>query len=211
MHRRLSTRSAATVARRFALVAESFGETTAEIPQRAVGVVGVVTVDLPGGDDMRGVVGVIVPLRRRVQRTVTRIAPQIPRLVVVVFENDVGVPNAPRSFAHPRGELGDKVGRRIVDDAIHGVEAQAVEPVLLQPVQRVVDEKVAHRSAVLSVHIDRGAPRSLMTRVEKRRRIRMEVVAFRAEVVVNDIEQHHERARMRGIDEALEVIGTAVR
>ena len=30
-------------------------------------------------------------------------------------------------------------------DRVHGVEAQAVEAVLLQPVERVVDEEVAHR------------------------------------------------------------------
>ena len=44
-------------------------------------------------------------------------------------------------------ELGQEIGLRIVDDRVHGVEPQAVDVILLEPVQRVVDEEVAHRAA----------------------------------------------------------------
>ena len=47
----------------------------------------------------------------------------------------------------------DKV--RAVVHRMHRVHAQAVEMELLDPVQRVVEEEVAHRAAVLGVEVDR--------------------------------------------------------
>ena len=52
-----------------------------------------------------------------------------------------------------------------VDDRVHGVEAQAVEVVLLEPVERVVDEEVAHRARLSEV--DRGAPGRVLRPVKK--------------------------------------------
>jgi hypothetical protein len=43
------------------------------------------------------------------------------------------------------GDVFEDVARRWVDDGVHGVEAQAVEVILLEPVERVVDEKLPHR------------------------------------------------------------------
>ena len=87
-------------------------------------------------------------------------------------------------------ELGDEVQLAVVDDRVHGIEAQAVEAILLQPVERVVDEEVAHGAAVLAVEVDRRAPRRVMTVGEELRRVRVQLVAFRAEVVVDHVEQH---------------------
>ena len=39
----------------------------------------------------------------------------------------------------------------------------------------------------------------------------MEVVPFRAEVVVDDVEDEREPVRMAGVEEALQPFGTAVR
>ena len=51
---------------------------------------------------------------------------------------------------------------------MHGVEAQAVEVIFLEPVQRVVDEEVAHRPRLGAVDIDAGAPRRLVAVGEER-------------------------------------------
>ena len=64
--------------------------------------------------------------------------------------------------------------------------------------------------AALAVEVDRRAPRRLVPLGEELRRVRVQVVAFGAEVVVDDVEQHHEPARVRGVDEALQILGRAV-
>ena len=57
---------------------------------------------------------------------------------------------APLARAPPGCRLSDWIG-----DLVDGVEAQAVEAILLEPVERVVDEEVAHRPALVG---DGGAP-----------------------------------------------------
>ena len=47
----------------------------------------------------------------------------------------------------------------------------------------------------------RRAPRRLVAVGEERRRDAMQVVAFRTEVVVDDVDQHHEPARVRRVDQ----------
>src|SRR6187399_3299078 len=60
---------------------------------------------------------------------------------------------------------------------MYGVEAQAVEVKLVEPVERVVDEEVAHDAAVLAVEIDRMPPRSAMARGEELRCVSVQIVA----------------------------------
>ncbi len=117
----------------------------------------------------------------------------------------------PGSAARTAGrELGDDADGRGVRDRVHRVDAQAVEVELGEPVERVVDVEVAHRAAALRIEIDRRPPGRDMRRIEERRRVGVQVVAFRAEVVVDDVEQHHQAARVRGVDEALHVVRRAV-
>ena len=112
--------------------------------------------------------------------------------------------------AHFFRQLDENVRPRIVDDRVHRVEAQPVEMKFLEPVERVVDEEIAHRTRVWTVEIDRGAPVGMMPLGEERAGISVEVVAFRAEVVVNDVEQNHEPALMGGCDETFQVLGSAI-
>ena len=99
----------------------------------------------------------------------------------------------------------------IVEDGVDGVEAQAVEVVFLEPVQRVLDEEVAHdAAALLAVEVDAGAPGRLVTLGEERLGVGVEVVPGRAEVVVDHVEEHHQAERVRPVDEALQVVGPAV-
>src|SRR5207302_5140734 len=85
-----------------------------------------------------------------------------------------------------------------------------VETVLLEPVERVVNEEVAHGAALLAVVVDGRAPRRVMRRVEELRSVGVKVVAFGPEMVVHDVQKNHQRTRMRRIDEALELVRRAI-
>ena len=109
-----------------------------------------------------------------------------------------------------RGELRQEIGVRVVDDGVHRVESQAVEVVLLDPIQRVVNEEGAYDLAARVVEVDRVTPRRVMPRGEELRRVKMQIVAVGTEVVVDDVEQHHELTLVRALNEAFEIIGRAV-
>ena len=103
-------------------------------------------------------------------------------------------------------------------DVERHVEAQPVEVVLLQPQERVVADELAHLAAAVVgpgvapgrlaapvvVEVD-AALVVLAPAVEL-----PEVEVARAEVVVDDVEDHRDPALVRGLDERLEALGPAV-
>ena len=93
------------------------------------------------------------------------------------------------------------VRRRRVEDLLRRVEAQAVEVKLVDPVAGVGDEELAHRPGVGAVEVDRVAPLVLVAVGEVRRRERAQVVADRAEMVVDDVEDDADAERVRAVDE----------
>src|SRR5688500_3692681 len=58
--------------------------------------------------------------------------------------------------------------------------------------------------------IDRGAPGRVMAVGEELRRILAEIIAVRPEVIVDHVEEHHQPALMRGVDQALQLIRRAI-
>ena len=150
------------------------------------------------------VVRVVVPLRR-----VLSLA-QEPRLVRVVLQDQMNVTVRSDFASHSFRKLQKHVLRRGVMDCMHRIEAKAIEAVFGEPVKRVVDEVFAHPAAALAAEVDGGAPGRLVLIGEELRRVKAEVVPLRAKVVVDDIQEHHEARRVRGIDEALERLRTAV-
>ena len=77
---------------------------------------------------------------------------------------------------------------------------------LLEPVKRVVNEEFADVPAVLIIEIDGVPPGCEMAFREERARISREVISRRSEVIVDDIDEHHETKPMGAIDQALELI-----
>ena len=94
-----------------------------------------------------------------------------------------------------------------VDDPVDGIEAQAVEAKLLEPVQHVVNGEIAHRTDLV---VDRGAPGRVLLGLEEALGILVQVVPHRAEVIVHHVEEHHEPAPVRLVDQALQIVGAAV-
>src|SRR5262245_62196523 len=99
---------------------------------------------------MERMMKIVVPLRV-VAIAATPGTVEVASLVVVVFENEMHVALAPRPRAHVGGKLGENVGRGVVGNGMHRVEPQPVEVVLLEPVERVVGEVVAHHASVRTV------------------------------------------------------------
>ena len=69
--------------------------------------------------------------------------------------------------AHALGELLQQMRRAVVQDRVHGVQPQAVEVELLDPVERVVDEELADRPGVLAPSKLIAAPHGVWCRSVK--------------------------------------------
>src|SRR5690606_36433420 len=106
---------------------------------------------------------VVVPLGRVRAGTAVRAAREMPRLVVPVLEHEVDL-SAGNALLDRFGELSQEVRVGFVDDRVHGVETQAVESVLEQPDEGVLDEERADRAgSLVAIEIDRVSPRRLVT------------------------------------------------
>ncbi len=95
-------------------------------------------------------------------------------------------------------QLGEEVPRAVVLHRVRRVEPQAVDVVLVHPVQRVLDEEAAHRGAVRAVEVHALAPRAAVPVGEVVRAEGVGVGAVRPEVVVDHVEDRRRgRARAR--------------
>ncbi len=84
-----------------------------------------------------------------------------------------------------------------------GIEAQAIDVKIANPVTGVVDEELPHRIAVGVAEIDRVAPGSVIAIGEIGSEA-VEVTPFGPQMVVDDIEKHGQPATVRRIDEPLQ-------
>src|SRR5581483_9638683 len=91
-----------------------------------------------------------------------------------------------------------------------GIEAESVEVIFLQPVQRVVNEEIAHRPAAWAVEVDRFSPGRAMAIREKFRRIGTQIISFRPEVVIDHVQKDHKVLRMRSIYQMLQFFWPSV-
>ena len=114
-----------------------------------------------------------------------------------------------RQVADRAREVLEERHRALVVDRMHRVEPQAVDVVMAQPAERIVDEEAPHLVGVGAVEVDGGAPRRVAIRPEVRP-IAAQAVPDRAEVVIDDVEEDGEAARVAGVDEALQAVRSAV-
>src|SRR5215469_8666955 len=119
--------------------------------------------------------GVVVPLR--VAGPGGALRAEKARRVVQVLQREVERAATAGTRARRAGDLADDVRLTRIVHLVYRVEAQPVKVILLQPVEGVVDEELAHRAAVGAVEVDRRAPGSRVTLVEELRRVPVQVVA----------------------------------
>ena len=89
---------------------------------------------------------------------------------------------------------------------MYGIEPQSVETIVAKPYDCILNCKSAH---LRLTEIDRVPPRRLRFH-EEFRRVSAKVVSFRPEVIVDDVEQHHQAALVRGVHQRFEVFRPAI-
>src|SRR5205085_11923345 len=80
-----------------------------------------------------------------------------PRLLRLVFGDEDNLP-LPRNGARVTAGGRQNVVMGLIEDLLRGVESQAIEMKLLNPIAGVGNEELAYRSRVRSVEINRVAP-----------------------------------------------------
>src|SRR5260370_10928942 len=177
-----------------ALVGEARGEYPGDVTPRIRSVILIVALLLCGQQAVPSMVIVVVPLcavfalrwiAERIEQA---------RTVVVILQDEVDQPSSRGS------EVPDRAAEVMQDrwlpcfhDGVNRVEAKAVESIASEPMQRIADRKGANlRDAI----IDSVSPRRVSAG-EECRRVAMEVVAFGAEMVVDDVEKNHQPPRIR--------------
>ncbi|OWK22857.1 hypothetical protein AJ87_37785 [Rhizobium yanglingense] len=112
-----------------------------------------------------------------------------------------------KGVADFRRQLLEDVLLRRIANLLHRIEPQAIEPEFTDPIERIFDEVAAYR---LLSEIDRRTPRRIAIEAEELGRIPVQVVSIRAEMVIDNIEQHHEAVAMCCVDECLEIVRRSV-
>ena len=105
--------------------------------------------------------------------------------------------------------LEQRAGGRVVD-GVDGVDAQPVDVEVLDPAGRALEDRAPHRVAAGLGDVDGRAPRGVHD-VGEVGPVLVQHAADRADVVVDDVEDHAEPGAVGGVDEAGQRVGAAVR
>jgi hypothetical protein len=154
---------------------------------------------------MQDVVDIVVPLGRVGSRVPIPPPHQARGLVPLVLEDEVHGP-VRHGRSHALRKLIKQMHRAVVQDGVHGVKPEPIEVELLDPVERVVDHEVAHRSACRAGEVDGCAPGCPVPVGEEGGRDRVQVIPLGAEMVVDNVEDDHQAARMRRVHQRLHVV-----
>src|ERR1700733_3052276 len=90
------------------------------------------------------------------------------------------------------GKFDQEVGMGVVLKGMNCVEAKAIETVIPQPHQCVIDEKPSNERAVLAFQVNGWTPPGGMTISEKVFGVAMKEVTVWPEVVIDNIEVNHD-------------------
>src|SRR5215472_13348197 len=132
------------------------------------------------------------------------------RAIVIVFKHQVNLPPPIDGISNGFRQFDQYVPGRVIDDRMHGVEAQSVEVKFTQPIECVVNEELEYWPAVRAVEIQRFPPRRPVTVGKELRGILVQIVPLSSEVVVDHVQKHHQSSGMCALDEMLQVFRTAV-
>src|SRR5215831_12104138 len=157
---------------------------------------------------MQGMVQIVVPLCRAAGNSAF-CSSQIPRLIAVVLEDEMNVAVV-NTVPDGLDDFADYIGLAAVKNRMDGIETQPVEMILLEPIERVLNKKVAHYAVTGSIEIDRGAPRCLVAFAEEIRSDRRQIIAFGAEMIVDDIEKDRQAARVACLNKLLQRVRRTV-
>src|SRR5882762_1370241 len=162
-----------------------------------------------GQQRMHGMMEIVAPLRWHAQSAfATRT--QHARIVQIALRDQRNdSPGLAGESVNFLRQFCEKRKRARIKDSVKGVEPQHIDMKSFQPVKRVFDEKAAYVVAVGSVKVQRRSPRRLVM-LGKIWTIFAQIIAFRSEVVVDDVQCHGEAPRMRGIHQQLQIARSSV-
>jgi hypothetical protein len=143
-----------------ALIDVTFAQRLGQVLETAE--IGVIPGRLAGEEAMHGVVKVIAPMGVQPQAAL-RDGPDQARIVEVALGNhDQVAARLLRQLLHFRGQLFEHMDGLEAEDGMHRIQPQAVELIVIEPHQRIVDHEAAHLVAVRAVVVDRRAPPGLV-------------------------------------------------
>jgi hypothetical protein len=99
--------------------------------------------------------------------------------------------------------------RAEVEDAVNRVQAKSVDVIFIEPIERVLDEEAPHAIAAWTIEVKGLTPGCVVTVGEVRTKLG-QVIPFRAEVIVDDIEYYSESFAMTGVHQLFESARAAV-
>src|SRR5262245_8917473 len=107
------------------------------------------------------------------------------------------------------GQFFEKSNGRMVENRMHRVEPERIDMAINDPIKRVLNKTIAHLVTPPPIEIERRSPRRLVPVGEIRAEL-AKIISLRAEMVVNDVQNHRQAAPMAGVDEHLKVCRAAV-
>ena len=154
-------------------------------------------------------VEIIVPGRIEPPTAVGR-TPQGNGLLKLVLADDQHFAPAGRLAGTP-GDRRDDMVFRLVVDGVQGVQPQAVDMELIDPIAGVGNEELADRSAVGAVEVQGMPPTGFVILAGIGLGVAARVVAHGTKVVVNYVQQHSQAMGVGLVDEEAEVVRHAVK
>src|SRR5215510_171474 len=132
--------------------------------------------------------------------------PRDTRVVEIAFSDERQVTTRLRlELLNFSSEFFEKMHRRGIEDGVHGIDAQSVEVIILEPHQCIVEKKSAHFVATSSVKIHGSTPRGCIALGEIGTKAG-EVVSRGAQVVVDNIQNRSQPPSMASVHQTLEMI-----
>ena len=107
------------------------------------------------------------------------------------------------------GQFFEKSNGRMVENRMHRVEPERIDVAIHDPVKRVLNKIIAYLVAPRTIEIERRSPRRLIPVGEIGAKL-AKIISFRAEMIVNDVQNYGQAAPMAGIDEQFQIRWTAV-
>src|SRR5205814_10499659 len=105
--------------REVALITESFGEASAEMPRRIAGIIGVVAVGFSSRQNMKRVMDVVIPLRVVFVLLLVGTAAEVMSGIVDAFKHQVNLPYMCECVANCARELSENIGPPIINNGLN--------------------------------------------------------------------------------------------
>src|SRR5579862_8540048 len=109
-------------------------------------------------------------------------------VVKVAFGDEPGLASQPLCLlVKAVGELSQDMNGAGIEDAVNRIQPQGVDVIFSEPIERIFDEEAPHAIAARTVEVDGLAPGSSVAGSEIGTKLG-EIIPFRSEVVINDIQ-----------------------